>query len=175
MPLVRRFHLAALAAVMAGVCVLTLSDTLVGPAMARASVLVDVVRLMVDLISDSTGGSGRLSRSMVPFRTDTIGHFMAWAGVGFLAAGVPATALSRFNLYFGLFALSAFLEAGQRYLTWSRVAEFSDLMANGAGLALGFGCFALVERMVLDRLADSFGPGYPPWRRRISALMAGTT
>lgn len=155
------FHISVFAGAMVGVCILTLSDTLVDPATAYIFSLVrtfvgpvvGAVRLVLEALSPA-GGADTLSRSSVPFRTDTIGHFVAWSAVGLLAAGIPVTAWNRFNLYFGLFALSAFLEAGQRYLSWSRVAEFSDLVANGFGLALGFILFGLAENVLIDR----FGP-----------------
>ncbi len=147
------------------VCVLTLSDTLVDPVTARAAASVDTIKLVLEGFFLPTSGGPSLSRSSVPFRTDTIGHFVAWSGVGFMAAGIPTTAINRLNLYFGLFAMSAFLEAGQRYLSWSRVAEFSDLVANGAGLAVGFVVFGLVEAMVIDRIFGLGRPGTGALRR----------
>lgn len=162
MRLYRQFHIALLASVLIGVCVLTLSDTLVDPVTARVSTqmsaLFDAVRMVASGVFTPSGDTNLFSRSMVPFRTDTIGHFIAWSGVGFMAAGIPTTPLNRFNLYFGLFAMSAFLEAGQRYLSWSRVAEFSDLVANGLGLALGFLVFGLFENLLIDRFVQSTKP-----------------
>ncbi|MGH1489965.1 MAG: hypothetical protein ACRBK7_11330 [Acidimicrobiales bacterium] len=152
MRLYRRLHMVVLGVVMFGVCVLTLSDTLVDPATEKVSMLFDVTRYMLERLSPQTSGVDLLSRPSLPLRNDTIGHFVAWTGVGFVAAGIPTTAINRFNMYFGLFALSAFLEAGQRYLSWSRVAEFSDLVANGLGLAVGFVAFGLVESLLIPRI-----------------------
>ena len=46
--------------------------------------------------------------------------------------------VERINLAVTLFALSAMIEVGQQYLSSSRMAEVSDLLANGVGLTVGF-------------------------------------
>ncbi len=134
------------------VCVLTLSDSIVRP---MTEVVGGAFRVMSGL--DSGSGLDVLSRPNLPFASDTIGHFLAWTAVGFTAGGLTVTTISRFNLYLGLFAFSALLEVGQRHLSWSRSAEFTDLMANGVGLALGFVAYGLLEGAVTAVL-PSLGP-----------------
>ncbi len=89
-------------------------------------------------------GAAGVGGADLPIGADTVGHFIAWAGVGIIACGLVSGIAERMNLFLGLFALSALIEVGQRYLSWSRAAEFSDLVANGVGLAVGFTSFWLM-------------------------------
>ena len=84
------------------------------------------------------GGLGIGLVSALPFAADTISHFLAWTAVGLLAAGLAQGFVERINLAVTLFALSAMIEIGQQYLSSSRMAEVSDLLANGVGLTVGF-------------------------------------
>lgn len=84
----------------------------------------------------------------IPLGRDTLGHFVAWGMIGFVAAGVFRRARWRLLLLGALFALSALIEVGQQYLSWSRSAELSDLAANGFGLVAGFVAFIVIERVV---------------------------
>jgi len=145
----RWIHFGALVAVVCLVGVLSLSDSLVGPIADLMSI---IGRLSRQLLSGDSFGAGR--RPSLPLATDTLMHFGGWAGVGFVAGGLLAAAADRVNLALGLVTISAFFEAGQRYLTSSRSAELSDLVANGAGLTLGFVTFALVERAVATLWPD---------------------
>ncbi|MGI9597987.1 MAG: hypothetical protein ACR2QK_17620 [Acidimicrobiales bacterium] len=128
---------------LAVVCVLTLSDSIIGPLTGAIGDGLDVVRGL-----KPGTGLNVVSRPDLPLASDTIGHFMAWTAVGLTAGGLVVTTINRVNLFLGLFAFSALLEVGQRHLSWSRSAEFTDLVANGVGLALGFGMYALAETML---------------------------
>lgn len=102
------------------------------------------VELMAQVASESRGS--------VPYGADTIGHFIMWGGVGFLAVGLCASVRDRFSMLCALFALSSMFEAGQQYLSWSRTASFDDLVANGLGLVTGYLCFSVAEYLALPRL-----------------------
>jgi len=73
----------------------------------------------------------------LPFASDTIGHFGAWAGIGALTAWAVRTWHGRVLAGAGLFLLSALIEIGQAMFSWSRAAERSDLTANGFGIVVG--------------------------------------
>jgi hypothetical protein len=119
---------------------LSLSDGILGPVRAGASTAVEVGRAV-----ELGTGVDLASRSTVPVDADTLGHFVLWAGVGVVTAGFARRPAARIQLALGLFALSGAVEVGQRYLSSSRSAELSDLMANGVGLAVGFLAYSVVE------------------------------
>ncbi len=127
----RWIHALAVAAALAVVGVVSLSDTLlpINRAMnlTRRTLGRATANVGTDIATDMA----------IPIGTDTIGHFIIWAMIGLLAAGL-CHGIRRLNLFLGLFALSALIEVGQRHLSWSRSAELSDLVANGVGLGLGF-------------------------------------
>lgn len=75
---------------------------------------------------------------LIPVGLDTIGHFIAWGLVGLIAADTAQTIEVKANRYVALVALSAVVEVGQHYLSFSRSAQLTDLIANAAGLAVGF-------------------------------------
>ena len=87
-----------------------------------------------------------VDRGDIPLAWDTAGHIVLWsvaAMLGFLAlhgrVGVVVLALA-------LLTLSAAVEVGQAFLSSSRSPELTDLMANGAGIALGIVMASIVER-----------------------------
>ncbi len=138
-------------AVLFAVCVMTLSDSILVPLrLARNSAL--------QVLGTLEAGSGfdLVSRSDLPVGLDTLGHFVAWTAIGFLAAGVARGAVARVGLFVSLFTLSALLELGQRHLSWSRTAELSDLMANGIGLGLGM-TVAIILIAVFGAMASAVG------------------
>lgn len=149
-------------AVLCLVAILSLSDSMVWPVDDVASI---VRRTTQRLVSGATTGVG-VSPSL-PFGTDKIMHFGGWAGVGFLACGLLHQLTDRINLAMMLVTLSAFLETGQRYLTSSRSAEVGDLIANCAGLALGYATYALVERTVTTFLPELWPKTEALLRRRL--------
>lgn len=157
-------QLAVATGLMGVVCLLTLSDSIIGP-------LGDTISAGFQLVRGVESGVGFdvLSRPSLPVASDTLGHFLAWTAVGFTAGGLAVTAASKFNLFIGLFAFSALLEVGQRHLSWSRSAEFTDLMANGTGLALGFLAYSVAQGMVsfafptLGSRADALVRRAVPW------------
>ncbi len=143
----------AASAVLLAVCVMTLSDSILVPLrLARNAAL----RVLAGLEAGS--GLDLISRSDLPVGLDTIGHFLAWTTIGFLAAGLARSAVARIGLFAGLLTLSGLLEIGQRYLSWSRTAELSDLVANGVGLGLGM-TFAIILVAVFGAMASAFGTG----------------
>ncbi len=91
--------------------------------------------------------------SGLPFASDTIGHFGAWAGIGALTAWAVRSWHGRVLAGSGLFLLSALIEVGQAMFSWSRAAERSDLAANGfgivAGVAVGAAVLSVVRLLVV--------------------------
>lgn len=145
----RWIHLCVVLAVVCVVGVFSLSDSIVGPADHAPSIL----RFLARQLAAGNGMGGGFRQSL-PFGGDTIMHFVGWSGVGFLAAGLLSRFADRMNLLLGLVTLSGLFEVGQRYLTSSRSAELTDLMANGTGLLVGFTLFAIVERTVGALISD---------------------
>jgi hypothetical protein len=138
------------------VAVLSLSDGILGPMRAGASTAVDVGRAV-----ETETGVELGSRFSPPVEADTIGHLVLWTGVGLVAAGLATRPGARLRLALGLFALSAAVEVGQRYLSSTRSAEITDLAANGVGLTVGFLAYAAVEaltRLWWVRLRGLLGP-----------------
>lgn len=84
----------------------------------------------------------------LPFASDTMGHFAAWAGIGALTAWTVRSWHRRMLAGAGLFVLSAFIEVGQAMFSWSRAAERSDLAANGFGIVVGLALGAAVLSMM---------------------------
>lgn len=153
MPWLRRIHLLALAGSVWVVAVLSLSD--------QAPTLVDrLIRwaVVVAVRADPFGALGGLTmtaseaRSGIPYGIDTLGHALMWGAVGFVATGLTARVSERLSVLCGLFCLSSLFEAGQQYLSWSRMASLDDLVANGIGLLLGFLAFTAAETIALPHL-----------------------
>ena len=131
---------AALLFAVATVTALSLSDRTF-PVVRRIvsltlAVVTPALRRVSDLLHLDPIVGGRPSTGP-PLAWDTIGHFAAWMIIGLLAGLLPGRALERVRTAIGLFALSAAVEVGQAHLSFSRSAEMTDLLANGAGLAVG--------------------------------------
>lgn len=120
------------AIVLASVGFLSLSDS-VGASYTKPIIAAK------SIVSALVPGSGLspVGPADLPVGTDTAGHFILWGCVGFMASTLISGLGSRVNALFGLWALSGLIEAAQRYLSFSRSAEISDLVANGTGLLLG--------------------------------------
>ncbi len=118
--------------VLAVVGVLSLSDS-VGASYTQP------IAFAMKLVSALVPGSGLNPVGAVdlPGGIDTLGHFVVWGSVGFMASVLIPAAASRINALSALWALSALIEVGQKYLSHSRAAQLSDLMANGTGLVVG--------------------------------------
>ena len=144
-------HLTVVAGVLSAVGVASLSDSVTSSPGTVMSIAARIATRLTPGMGLGIGGGADL-----PIGADTVGHFIAWTGVGIVASGLVSGFAERMNLFLGLFALSALIEVGQRYLSWSRVAEFSDLVANGVGLAVGFASFWVLSgtiRRLFPRLA----------------------
>ena len=141
------FRRLAVVGALGAVTVLTLSDSILGPLRRTAARGLAGVRGV-----ESVTGVDMVSRSDLPAAPDIIGHVVLWSVVGLLTWGVARTWAVRLGLLVGLFALSALLEVGQQYLSWSRAAELSDLAANGVGLVGGFAVAAVLQALRWPRL-----------------------
>lgn len=106
----------------------------------------DLLMTLPRILGVRGGGLTSAVQDQIPLGLDTIGHGAVWGVVGFMAAGTVRSARHRITLLSALFFLSALFEAGQQYLSWSRSASLSDLVANGVGLMIGMLAFAIVER-----------------------------
>lgn len=155
--LIRWIRAWAVAAALAVVCVLTLSDSVMGPLRRVGRLGLRVIRR-----AESDSGFDLVSRPDLPVQSDTIGHFLAWAAIGLVAAGLARGARARVQLFLGLLVFSAFLEVAQEYLSWSRTPELTDLAANGAGLIVGFAIHAVLAGIlgpVITAMAGRTGGG----------------
>lgn len=149
----RRIHLFGLFSVLSVIAALSLSD-------AAPGTVDHLIRSAFSLASriDPFGNVQHLAmaadgvRTGIPYGADTIGHFIMWGAVGFIATGLFAGIKDRLSMLCALFALSSLFEAGQQYLSFSRVASFDDLMANGLGLLVGYSCYTVAEALAIPRL-----------------------
>ena len=149
----RCIHLAIAGAVIGVVGVFSLSDSILGPLRTAASAAADLARWLEAVLGVDLG-----SRSSLPVTMDTLGHFLVWAVVATVAAGLTGSAARRINLFLTLFTLSALFEIGQHYLAQSRSAEVTDLLGNGAGLVLGFVAYSTIEAVLATRAPSSGDP-----------------
>lgn len=137
----RRIQLLLVAGGILAVVGVSLSD--------RAPALVaDGVMMGLRILGLRSGQLTAATLDMLPFATDTISHAVVWGVVGLGAAGTVRTIAGRLNLAWALFTLSALVEVGQQYLSFSRSAELSDLAANGVGLAVGMVAYTTVELLI---------------------------
>ncbi|MEM9653288.1 MAG: VanZ family protein [Actinomycetota bacterium] len=150
----RRLHLLGLVWGLLVIAVLSLSDTAPGTvahlirSVAMFAVQADPFGNVQHLAMAASG-----ARAGVPYGADTVGHFLMWGAVGFVATGLLATVRDRLSMMSALFLLSSLFEAGQEYLSWSRTASLDDLVANGVGLLVGFSCYTIAEALALPRLS----------------------
>lgn len=139
----RWFHLGVVVVLVGAVAVLSLSESPSGPLMAVVDRVGDVVGELVSRFVQAADNR-RSGNRQLPVGMDKIMHGLGWGTVGFLATGLVSKLADRFNLILGLFTLSALFELGQLHLTDTRSGEVGDLVANGAGLAVGMGLFLLL-------------------------------
>ncbi len=118
------------------IAALSLSDRAGGLIWLLRSVAIRVV-LRIESLSPINLPVGLDTVADLPFASDTIGHFGAWAGIGALTAWAVRSWQRRVLAGTGLFLLSALIEVGQAMFSWSRAAERSDLTANGFGVVVG--------------------------------------
>lgn len=157
---------AATGGVLLVIGVASLSDTIFKGPIGELLSFVFYLGLRIVPGTEAFTAGGRFD---LPIGKDTIGHFVAWAMVGMVAAGVFKRWQWRVVTFVSLFVLSALIEVGQQYLSWSRSAEFSDLAANGFGLVAGFGAFIIGE-LVLRLVLPSFDSKRESWFRQLRSL-----
>ena len=78
---------------------------------------------------------------------------LVWHTLAFASLALPSFLLFRpmAKVAFSLFLLGGILELAQ-LTTVTRQASFSDLLADGVGIALAAGCFLFLKRMDLSAL-----------------------
>lgn len=146
------------------IAALSLSDRAGGLIWSLRSVTIRVV-LGIESLSPINLPIGLDTVAGLPFASDTIGHFGAWAGIGALTAWAVRSWHRRVFAGAGLFVLSALIEVGQAMFSWSRAAERSDLTANGFGVAVGIAAGATALSLGRSALAAS------AWFRRTRPSM----
>lgn len=93
-------------------------------------------------------GFDLLDRSDVPLAWDTVGHLVLWSVAGFIGWVTVGRRVGPLFLIAALTAVSAGVEIAQVYLSSTRMAELSDLMANATGITIG-----VLVAVVLDLAA----------------------
>ena len=149
----RRIHLFGLFSVLSVVAALSLSDAAPGTVdqlIRSAFVLANRIDPFGNIQHLSMAAAG--ARAGIPYGIDTIGHFVMWGGVGFLATGLFAAVKDRLTMLSALFLLSSLFEVGLQYLSFSRTAAMDDLIANGVGLLVGYTCYSIAEALAVPRL-----------------------
>lgn len=134
----RWMHLGVVLALVGAVAMLSLAESPTGPPMAVVDAVSDLVSRLGQVAGNRQAGNRQL-----PIGMDKVLHFLGWGAVGFLATGLVPKLADRFSIILGLFTLSALFEVGQLHLTQSRSGELGDVVANGAGLAVGMGLFVV--------------------------------
>ncbi len=128
---------------LAGVGLLSLSDRAPGYSVVGLRRGRSLVRSI-----EARSGHNWLDRSDIPLAWDTAGHLALWAVAGLLTWAALGRRLGAPFIIVGLISLSAGIEVAQVLLSSTRMAELSDVAANGAGVTLGVLCAMAIGRVV---------------------------
>ncbi len=86
---------------------------------------------------EAQSGLDLIDRSDIPWRFDTVGHFLMWTLAGFLGWFAIGRRDSGLFLIAALSAISAGVEFIQPILSTTRSSSYQDLAANVLGITIG--------------------------------------